>query len=494
MSNRRTYDRMATRRAVSLLLMSLVLPGSAQLVAGDRRVGRVALRIWFLLVLLVLAGLALLLVDPGTALSLGVRRPVLLGLQAGLLAVGVGWFLVMADAWRLSHPRSLPGGRRVAVGALALVLAVGVSGPLLLGSRYAGVQRDLIGDVFAEGGDIETSPEGRLNVLLLGGDAGSNRIGVRPDSIVVASIDVSSGATVLFGLPRNMQDVAFPRGTLLAQEFPAGFPDLLNAVYTYGTANPELVPGAVDPGATATMLAVEGVLGIPVHYHVLVNLQGFEQLVDALGGVTIRVHAPIPIGGGSSPVVGYIEPGLQELDGFEALWYARSREGADDYARMARQRCVMGAVLREANPQTALLRFQQIAASTTQLVSTDLPQGGLPDFASLVPEVREAGVRSVQLVPPRFSPADPDIDLIHATVQEALARPPASADQEEPVDPAQPGGDPPEDGSGDAADTDRDDGHAQGDGDGGSSPPSAEGEPQDGEQAAIELERVCSYT
>jgi LCP family protein required for cell wall assembly len=72
---------------------------------------------------------------------------------------------------------------------------------------------------------------------------------------------------------------------------------------------------------TAVKQAVEGTLGLPVHYVVVIDLDGFSDLVDALGGVTIRIIEPIPIGSGGE----LLEPGLRRLDGYEALWYARSR-------------------------------------------------------------------------------------------------------------------------------------------------------------------------
>ncbi len=60
-------------------------------------------------------------------------------------------------------------------------------------------------------------------MLLLGGDSGPDRSGLRPDSLTVASIDKDTGRTVLVGLPRNLQDVPFPKGSVMRKEFPDGF-------------------------------------------------------------------------------------------------------------------------------------------------------------------------------------------------------------------------------------------------------------------------------
>ena len=74
--------------------------------------------------------------------------------------------------------------------------------------------------VFAGGGETKAQA-GRYNILLLGGDAGKGRIGLRPDSLTVASIDAETGRTVLISLPRNMEDVPFPDELAAAREVPA---------------------------------------------------------------------------------------------------------------------------------------------------------------------------------------------------------------------------------------------------------------------------------
>jgi LCP family protein required for cell wall assembly len=380
-------------------VLSAVLPGSAQAIAGNRRVGVIALRCWA--VLLALAGVTLIvgLASWTTVAGLGVRPAVLSALRVLFAVVAVAWFALLVDAWRLGRPAQLAGAHRWIVTGTASALALVVCAPLLWGAHVVAVQRDLITTVFAAGSGVRTT-DGRLNVLLLGGDAGPTRIGTRPDSITLASVDVSTGRTVMFSLPRNLEDAQFPPGSALHGAYPTGFDDMLNAVYTYGTEHPELLPGAADPGAEATKEAVAGTLGIPVHHYVMVNLKGFRDLIDALGGITLTVEARVPIGGGSQPVSGWIEPGKQRLDGYHALWYTRSREGSSDYVRMGRQRCVMAALLEQAEPVTVLRRIQAVASSTKALVRTDLPQKGLPDMVELAAKVRTSKVSSVQFVPP----------------------------------------------------------------------------------------------
>jgi LCP family protein required for cell wall assembly len=268
----------------------------------------------------------------------------------------------------------------------------------------------------------------RVNVLLLGGDAGKGRDGVRTDSMTVASIDTKTGETVLISLPRNLVNVPFEAGTPMAERFPNGFDDLLNALYRYGEEHPDVVPGAQYPGAELMKQTFTHVLGLQVDYFVLVNLDGFEQIVDALGGVEIDVRQRIPVGGraNSEGVLieqphRYIEPGHKKLNGEDALWYGRARIGSDDYIRMARQRCLLGAIARQADPLTVLTRFQQIASATKELVLTDIPQQALPPLTRLAMKGKQAKITSLQFVRSKeFSPSDPDYDYIVDKVSEAL--------------------------------------------------------------------------
>jgi hypothetical protein len=132
------------------------------------------------------------------------------------------------------------------------------------------------------------------------------------------------------------------------------------------------------------------------------------------------VRAPVPIGGGTSPDKGYIKPGAQHLDGYHALWFARSRHGASDYARMQRQRCVMNAMLHQLDPASVLAHFEDIAAAGGKVVSTDLPAGELGRFVGLAAGARSQPLTSVQFVPPLVDPAQPDDAAIRAEVQRAL--------------------------------------------------------------------------
>ena len=116
----------AVRRGIVLVLMSLLIPGSAQVAAGNKRLGRIALRVWLgLIALLVLVAIAALVARP--ALIAAYANPITLRvLQVGALLLGIAWVALLVDAWRIANPRAMSGRGRVLSGVLALALAAGV--------------------------------------------------------------------------------------------------------------------------------------------------------------------------------------------------------------------------------------------------------------------------------------------------------------------------------------------------------------------------------
>src|SRR3712207_3023554 len=116
------------------------------------------------------------------------------------------------------------------------------------------------------------------------------------------------------------------------------------------------------------------------------------------------------------------------MDGQRALAFARSRFGLTDYDRMARQRCTIDAIIDAADPVTLLERYQELAATTQDIVSTDIPQSALDDFVDLAFLVKDAEVRSVVFDDTVIDPAYPDYDQIRAIVEDAITPTPADDD------------------------------------------------------------------
>jgi LCP family protein required for cell wall assembly len=456
-------------RFLGFTALGSLVPGVGLLAAGRRRWGGFFLS----LVLLAIVGLvaAYFLIPTERILAIAFDQEELTIATAVLIAVGVTWLLVAVASHLALEPSGLGAGKRLG-GALVVVIVTSlVLTPLAAGVQRAITQRDLIESVAApEDAKSNTTPElgeeneevdpwankPRVNVLLLGGDGAPERPGIRPDSQILASIDTRTGDTTLFSLPRNLQNAPFPEDSPLHAFYPDGFyggdQNMINSVYdTVPLLYPDIFEGVAYPGADANKWAVEGALGIEVDYFVLINLDGFRQFVNALGGITVDVKEDIPIGGGSSPISGYIEKGEnRHLSGYEALWFARSREGSDDYERMERQRCVISAIIEEADPITVFRQYQDLAAATKDIVATDIPAAILPDFVELALKVKGASIQTLAFTNDVIVPHDPDYDKIQALVADALRPKPAetptaagtptptATPNAEPTDPAAP--------------------------------------------------------
>ena len=412
------------RRALSLMVMTLVAPGTAQLVAGNRKVGVIAFRTYLYLLAIGAVTVVLVAFDHGLALDMAVNTTLLFWLNLVMMVLAVGWAYLFVDAWRIGQPESYSmGHRRLSVG-LNGVLALGVAGVLLFSAHIVAVQRGFIVAVSGDG-EATSSTHGRYNVLLIGGDSGDDRFGLRTDSMTVASIDEETGKTVLVGLPRNMANFPFRKGSVMAEQFPDGFDCdgcMLNGVSTWAQDHTELFGDTKDPGMDATISAIEGITDLSINYWVMVNLDGFRGLVDAVGGVTLDVREPLNIGDAHDGVVNTLPAGKRRLNGYQTLWYARSREGSDDYSRMARQKCVMSAMLAQVSPASAVKNFASIAQATSDMVQTSIPASEFDTFLDLGMKAKSQKIGSISLVPPAIRTAHPDIAKVRTMVRTAIDR------------------------------------------------------------------------
>ena len=424
-----------TKRAFVLLLLTLLVPGSAQIVAGDRRLGRRGLAVTLLAWAAVVAAAVMALVNWPLLVNLATDRWGSLALVVVLAALALFWAFLFLNTLRIIRPNLLAPGAKPAVAVTLVALMVLTSGSLGYAAYLLNVSRNAFSSIF------ETRPafdpvDGRYNFLLMGGDAGAGRVGLRPDSIQVVSVDAKTGQTVMFGIPRNFQNAPFPADSPMHEVYPEGFSCgdecIINALYVDVEQNhADRYPDAKNPGAEAMKDAVSGILGIEIQAYALVDMDGFEALVDAMGGITVKAGGWVPISNRTIPGTnqhyppkGWIAPGVQELDGYHALWYARSREFATDYDRVQRQQCVMSAMVKQLDPATVLTRFQQLAEAGEQVVETDIPSSQLGSFVSLALKAKDQKVKRLTIGPPDFGTAAdnfvtyPDFSVIHPRVQE----------------------------------------------------------------------------
>ena len=356
------------------------------------------------------------------------------------IVVGIGvravlWAAVVVAGYLLLVRRGTGRGRRAVGGLVVAALLAAVVVPAVLAGQFALEGRDLIAEVFPDDGqsatvDDEPDPFGdqeRVNVLLLGGDGGEGREGVRTDTVIVASIDTETGDTTLFSLPRNLEDLPFPADSPLAEVYPDGFDaateseSLLNAVYRNGPAmHPDILGPTDNPGADFLKLGVGEALGLehgllragqprglqPAgrrarrHHRERQLLRADRRRPDEAHPAG-RLHPP-----GAEPGAGRlhragvrprpVRPHRLRPDGPAALHDRRDR--------------------RRRRPITLLQQVPGDRPTTRDIVITDIPRSALDDFVDLASSSRTPSIRSVVFDNSVISPAYPDYDLIRGIV------------------------------------------------------------------------------
>lgn len=433
--------------AVGWTILGTILPGVGLWRAGRRIQGGIAFGLFVVLV----GGLATLAITQRSLLVSWAAQPVVLtAIAIALLVLGVSWVILIANTYLALRPSQLSTGQRIGGAALVTVLSFLVAAPMAFGANLAYTVAGTVNSIFGNN-QTATRPtitnvadpwadKARLNVLLLGGDHDSGRseaLGNRADTVIVASIDTATGATTLFSLPRNTARMPFPEDSPLHKYYPNGFYDGVdpaNAEY-FLNAMPRNVPTQVPAdilgetdylGADVTKISVGEALGLDIDYYVEVNMDGFKDFINAIGGITVNVNYRVPIGGQTDAGIepdGWIEPGPnQHMNGRRALWFARGRYGLDDYKRMARQQCVIEAVVQQANPANLLANYEKVAQAGEKTLRTDIPSDMLPALVELATRVQGTKLRSIvfQTGKNGWVSANPNWDQVRAQVKKAL--------------------------------------------------------------------------
>ena len=413
-------------------ILSLILPGLGQILNGAVRRG-----ILIALPTLALVGIVAVALSGGSKALLAdlVQPSVLLVVLAANGVFGVYHVVAIGDAFWVSWrrgPKAASTGRSVAFLVIALVAALGLHG--LVGG--IGLQAySTVSTVFVpptsdyaipvpsfgpetpppSGFPDEPTPtpgpawsaDGRLNLLLIGADSGPGRYLLRTDTMIVLSVDIATGRSALFGIPRNLLNAPLPPESAAA--FKDGrFPGLLNALYVYAFQHPSQFPGEDGParGFRAISGAVQQLIGVPLDGAVVVNLNGFVDLVNAIGGLWIRtVHVyddRYPLENGSGDVTINITAGCHHLNGHLALAYARSRHQDSDYGRMQRQQAVLVALLHQVDPIALLPKVPRLLDIAKDNLTVAIPAADMGGLAQLASTVDPDGVERVEFAPPQY--------------------------------------------------------------------------------------------
>ncbi|HRW88054.1 MAG TPA: LCP family protein [Thermovirgaceae bacterium] len=205
---------------------------------------------------------------------------------------------------------------------------------------------------------------GRINLLLVGLDEVPGEDFNRSDSIAFVSIDIDDKVVRMLSLPRDTRVQIPDRGW-----------QKLNHAYAYG-------------GVDLLKTTLVNYLGVPIPYHVIVNLDSFPELVDLIGGVTINVPKRLRYTDKAGGVHIDIPAGEQHMDGKTALGYVRFRHDAlGDIGRVERQQVFMMAVFRKMKDPSMITKVPELIRQSLRLVKTNLTLSQAVQLASYLKDL-----------------------------------------------------------------------------------------------------------
>jgi len=247
--------------------------------------------------------------------------------------------------------------------------------------------------------------EERLNVLLIGVDKQGG--GHRTDTLITVSIDPVTKKVAMFSLPRDTVDLPVPPGPARSL-WGSSFGQKINSFYVQNYRRSDIWPGKQSVRGYNALKSMMGELyGMDIKYFVEVDFDGFKDVVDAVGGVTVNVQTPVvdntyPVGAGRNMRL-YIPSGLQHMNGTQALRYARSRHTSSDFDRGARQQRILLSMREQADPAVLLPRLPDLVDALKGSVKTDIPLDQLPKLLGLATEIDTSNIRSYVFSPPTYS-------------------------------------------------------------------------------------------
>lgn len=401
----------ATRHPATAAFLSFLFPGAGQLYAGARRAAAIFAVPVILLVLFLLAQI------PGGIDTFAAQ------LIAPSFALWTLLVIVLLGAWRLASigqafRLGVPERRR-ARSSMAVLAAV-VAGVLLMhgvAGYYAWSFYDAGSQIFAvqptpgpgatsgtpgpsdtglfEGpGATLPPPTNRVTFLITGIDSGHDRTHALTDTLLVVSVSKDTKQAVMLSLPRDTARFPMYSG--------GTYQGKINSLLTAARVNPSLYPDG--PVATLTQ-EIGYLIGIPINYYAAINLEGFQSMVDLVGGVDIVNPRWItdPVYDWFNGTYGFtLSPGPHHLDGQHALAYARSRYGAgdNDFTRAARQQQLLLALRTKMGGATMLTKLPAILQVAGRTIQTDFPPDQIRDYLTLAKQVDNKSIQNFVLGPP----------------------------------------------------------------------------------------------
>lgn len=254
---------------------------------------------------------------------------------------------------------------------------------------------------------------GLLNILLIGADAGRAGYGnYLTDTMIVVSIDPKTKQTAFITMPRDTTGLPIPRDWPAYDAWGGKFGTKANSIYTYAA---RLTPSQYPfPAKNKGFNAMKGILGetmgLKIDYFVAVDLKSFREIINDLGGVIIDVQNPVydfhyAADDGSGHWKLYIPPGIQYMQGQEALAYGRARHETSDFDRSARQQRVITSVRKQIDLSSLLAPgvIQDLLKTLRSSIKTDIPPDKIPALIQLAQGIDLDKRISLALDPPVYS-------------------------------------------------------------------------------------------
>jgi LCP family protein required for cell wall assembly len=386
--------------------LSALIPGLGQLFNGRRRLAAL-----FLIPSLILLVLAILVVrsESPARLAAWVVSPQVMGTLLALNVIVLAWRLVAVGQAFLDTRRTGPTGWLGIAGIVVIGILVVL--PHLVVYRYGTLLESTFDRIFSGSvlgaSDVAGQPRGpepagdeRINVLLVGTDHRVQQSENLTDTMMVASLDPVGRTVSMVSIPRDLVGTPLGDGDTFGPK--------LNSLMSYADRHKADFPAG---GMRTLEDAVGALLGIPIHYYASLDFEGFIKIVDAVGGVDVKV----PNGFDDPTYDGYgfeqhgygtgysISAGPHHLDGINALAYARSRKalGESDFTRQARQQQILVALRdRVASGGSLLFQLPDLLEAVGQTIRTDMPVDRLPALAAILQEVGKSDVTSVVIRAP----------------------------------------------------------------------------------------------
>ena len=238
--------------------------------------------------------------------------------------------------------------------------------------------------------EIDAESDGYLNVLLTGLDWWEGRVGTRTDTMLVVSVNSVTGEVKMFSFPRDLQRFPIYNG--------GTFNGKLNSFAGVSKNYPEKFP---EPGMPALAYELGFLLGIKIDYYASVNMEGFQEVVDIVGGITIYNDREIA----DDHLRFYLPVGEHRLGPADALRFVRSRKGqaGGDFARAKRQQQVLAALRREMLKPQNLPRAPEIAEALAEVINTNFPISQFDQLLELAKTVEDEPSGSWVLKPPLYA-------------------------------------------------------------------------------------------